>query len=841
MNPEVTAPLSFWRTVWLLLTCARARADRRTERQRQLLSRRKGGGSDWGRLGFFITVLVMAALNSAAAFLIRTAVESGERAQAECEGKIVVSDGFLAAAKARTLDGRGIQDVSYRSEAYRIAEASGGSGEAIEERLRAEINANGTVNLVPESDAAPGLDAPAARKGLAAFWGSLMLACWGLMLVFQGDGLEMDVTRQRHPMWEWLFSHPVPPGAVFLAEMLSPIAANPVYWGAPLCIGFLYSFVYDPFIGILATFAVGVPAAIATACMGKALEVAVTLRSSVRARGALIGLMSWLGYVLLMLTFFGLLFLPKLIAWTTHYFTAFSGFRWPLLDMVLGARPDGSFSFILGVLTSWILIGAMGFASVQFSVWGAQRGLVGFQGGKDTAPTVSSATPTFGKDPLYRKEFLWFIRDRSAIVQTILIPLTVAAFQLVNLRGILNKAQSEWSYLCGAAILFGTYFLWILGPRSLASEGAALWIALTWPRGLESLLKAKAWLWSLISTALVALVLCYTIVRFPTDSGPILLVGFGWFYFARSMAEKTVTLVSVPDSSGETQPVHWGRKWAAQLGMLTFAIGVLTKQWTLALNGIIYSHLTAAAMWQNFRARLPYLFDPWSEENPPAPTLMHAMIGISVLVECGAILTGIVVAAGGREYLGSAMAIGYGLSAVIVGIGMSMFLSGRDVAVSDIWTWSAAHSDDTRPQPSIVHSIGWGVLGGIAIASIAYLYGALLRFIPALQELIRHSQLEMAGIPGFRFFYALIAIGFAPFAEEYLFRGLLYRALDREWGGWRAVLGSAAFFAIYHPPLSWLPVGLLGIATAVLFKKTGRLLPAIAVHMVYNAIVILLW
>jgi membrane protease YdiL (CAAX protease family) len=71
-----------------------------------------------------------------------------------------------------------------------------------------------------------------------------------------------------------------------------------------------------------------------------------------------------------------------------------------------------------------------------------------------------------------------------------------------------------------------------------------------------------------------------------------------------------------------------------------------------------------------------------------------------------------------------------------------------------------------------------------------------------------------------------------------LFRGLLYRALDREWGGWRAVLGSAAFFAVYHPMLSWVPVGLLGVVNAVMFKKTGRLAPAIVTHMVYNAIVL---
>ncbi len=83
-----------------------------------------------------------------------------------------------------------------------------------------------------------------------------------------------------------------------------------------------------------------------------------------------------------------------------------------------------------------------------------------------------------------------------------------------------------------------------------------------------------------------------------------------------------------------------------------------------------------------------------------------------------------------------------------------------------------------------------------------------------------------------------MAVGIAPLTEEYLFRGLLYRALDREWHGWRAVIGSAAFFAIYHPPLSWLPVGLLGITNALVFRKAGRLAPAVLLHMVYNAVVL---
>src|SRR5262249_1096863 len=117
-------------------------------------------------------------------------------------------------------------------------------------------------------------------------------------------------------------------------------------------------------------------------------------------------------------------------------------------------------------------------------------------------------------------------------------------------------------------------------------------------------------------------------------------------------------------------------------------------------------------------------------------------------------------------------------------------------------------------------------------------YLIALRHIPATAELLRKSHEEMGKIPNLKASFAVMAVLFAPFAEEYLFRGLLYRALDREWGGWRAVLGSAAFFGIYHSPLSWLPVALVGASNAILFKKTGRLESAVALHMVYNAVVV---
>lgn len=794
----------------------------------------------------------MATLNVVAAFVLRAALTSGQRVVAESQGKIAVSASFLSAVKSLNPRYTGpnadqtLSDSDYMWEATHIADHYGGKKEDIEKKLRNAVRYHGAHDFITNDEASPGLTA--STGPLPAMLGSAVLLWWVLMLVFHGEGVEFDLQRRRHPMWEWLFSHPVPAGAVFLADMLSPIAANPIYWGAPLFVGFVYGFVYDPGLAMLAALLIGVPVTVAAACLGKALEIGVVLRFSPRSRGAVVGLMGWLGYASMMLFFLGLFIVPKIVNAIGRFLGIFTMLPWPWLKLFLGAQADGSFSFLAGMAACWVAAAITAGCAVWFSAWGAQQGLSGNFGEAASRPKRGKKAGTkFGKEPLYRKEMLWFTRDRSAIVQAILIPMTVASFQLFNFRGLLSDVQGAWNYLSGAAILFGTYFLWVLGPKSLASEGSALWIALTWPRGLESLLKAKAWLWSVIASCMVALVLCYAAFLFPASIWKIALVGVGWFFFGRSMAEKSVTLVTVTSQSGEAEKIPAGRLWAAQLGMLTFSIGVLMQEWPLAARGIVYSYITAAAMWQNFRARLPYLYDPWSEKLPPPPTLMHAMIAISIMVDAGAVLTGFVSLATGREGIAIAQAISYGICAAGVSIGMVSFLGDRGVALSDVLRWPATvvsrgrwdlwwHGQSERDK--LPWSLLLGAAAGVALGVFAHGYEAVLQHIPAAAEIIRKSQEQMASMRGVQVSLAVMAVGFAPFAEEYLFRGLLFRALDREWGGWRAVVGSAAFFAIYHPPMSWLPVALLGIANALIFKKTGRLAPAVALHMVYNAVVL---
>src|SRR5262245_44925840 len=121
--------------------------------------------------------------------------------------------------------------------------------------------------------------------------------------------------------------------------------------------------------------------------------------------------------------------------------------------------------------------------------------------------------------------------------------------------------------------------------------------------------------------------------------------------------------------------------------MLRFGIGIVTQQWRIAVIGIVYSWITAAAMWQNFRARLPFLYDPWSERLPPPPTVMHAMIAISALIEGGAVVTGVCALFVGPENIAWAQAIAYGLCAAVVSLIVSNFLAFRGVAPGEVLCW----------------------------------------------------------------------------------------------------------------------------------------------------------
>lgn len=76
----------------------------------------------------------------------------------------------------------------------------------------------------------------------------------------------------------------------------------------------------------------------------------------------------------------------------------------------------------------------------------------------------------------------------------------------------------------------------------------------------------------------------------------------------------------------------------------------------------------------------------------------------------------------------------------------------------------------------------------------------------------------------------------APVVEEVIFRGLIYtrlqRAMDERW----AMVVSAAAFGVCHGELVWFCYAfVLGLIFAQLTRYTGSILPAMVMHVVFNA------
>jgi CAAX protease family protein len=79
-----------------------------------------------------------------------------------------------------------------------------------------------------------------------------------------------------------------------------------------------------------------------------------------------------------------------------------------------------------------------------------------------------------------------------------------------------------------------------------------------------------------------------------------------------------------------------------------------------------------------------------------------------------------------------------------------------------------------------------------------------------------------------------------PIGEEIFFRGFVYSGFRERWGVGVATIASALFFAFVHiQAVHGFPIFLLGVLFAVLFQRTGSLVPGVIAHGVNNIIAVL--
>lgn len=142
-----------------------------------------------------------------------------------------------------------------------------------------------------------------------------------------------------------------------------------------------------------------------------------------------------------------------------------------------------------------------------------------------------------------------------------------------------------------------------------------------------------------------------------------------------------------------------------------------------------------------------------------------------------------------------------------------------------------------RPVPFRV-ALGWTVGVG------ASFYALLAGYSAVVQADGEQSVLDNLGADeglGLLVVAGLLVVVLAPFAEEILFRGFMYRCVRNRFGPAAASLIIGAVFGSIHytgpDTLAFIPPLIaLGIAFCVLYERTGSLYPAIALHAVNNAL-----
>ena len=139
---------------------------------------------------------------------------------------------------------------------------------------------------------------------------------------------------------------------------------------------------------------------------------------------------------------------------------------------------------------------------------------------------------------------------------------------------------------------------------------------------------------------------------------------------------------------------------------------------------------------------------------------------------------------------------------------------------------------------STAGSLGLVLVLFVGTEAFAILYGLVMQAAGLSQPARLSSDLSAvfgSGGTGLLLSVALVAL-VAPFVEELAFRGVVMPVFGARWGMWPAIAASSVIYAAYHFSL-WLfaPTLVLGIALGWLAWTRRSLMPAILLHVLYNA------
>jgi membrane protease YdiL (CAAX protease family) len=422
--------------------------------------------------------------------------------------------------------------------------------------------------------------------------------------------------------------------------------------------------------------------------------------------------------------------------------------------------------------------------------------------------------------PVQRRELLLLARDRNFLIQTLFMPLFIVGIQVYVGARDLKVGTFEPSSVFAAAFAVAAYSLMFSAFQIVNAEGQALWLLFTLPRRLEKVLLEKVKLWGGVAfiypLAVIALFFS-THAPSPRAAALALVALAGVPIFAI-----TAAAFGVLSWDPTVAAVHQRRLRPAFVYLYMSLAAAYT--YAIATGGLqqrgILMLLTAfvgAALWQKARDQLPYALD-LSAAPESRVSIADGLIAALLFFVLQAVVALMQGAKGGDVPL---------LYKSFIWAGGLTFLAVRFVH----WrTRAVGVPSFFGPRP--VRAVALGLSGAVVAALLGAGYLLIARRYALLPpEPVKDVRLAAMAM-------APLAVGAAPVFEEYIFRGLLFGGLLRSAPPSVAALASAAIFAMVHPPLAVVPVFLMALVAASVYRRAGILLAPVLVHAGYNASIV---
>jgi ABC-2 type transport system permease protein len=254
----------------------------------------------------------------------------------------------------------------------------------------------------------------------------------------------------------------------------------------------------------------------------------------------------------------------------------------------------------------------------------------------------------------------------------------------------------------------------------------------------------------------------------------------------------------------------------------SYCMGLAAESWSARVAALLVFGTLAWSLWQRVGDRLPWLLDP---SSPGRRDVSAYDAGAAVTTFF--LLQGVVMLFGGtarQTPLELRLLVSFVTAGALTVLVFTAVLAARGLQVADLL--GVTTRDRRRPWETTLLGAGLGL--ALGLVALGWVQFQLANGWLAASDVVVAKGLAIG----------LLAVVAAPLCEEVLFRGLLFPALQRSTSPGIAVVWSAALFTVVHPPTGWLPLFLLGCATAALVARSRFLPAAMAAHATYNLVVV---